>query len=141
MARRGILCAQRLGDPFQWLWDSCFHALVWAELDDPPSPDRVRSALADQDRAVGFVPHHLLGPPRPPRLVLGRDRAHVVDHPTSGRCTWARPRPEVDHGVDIDDDTFASSGPGWSSDAGTSIYSAVADPAPGPRVPSLGDRP
>ncbi len=43
--------------PFRWLWDSCFHALIWAELG---AADRAVSELAhvlhaQDDR--GFVPH------------------------------------------------------------------------------------
>ena len=43
--------------PFQWLWDSCFHAISWADLGEP---DRARSELAHLFRtqnAEGFVPH------------------------------------------------------------------------------------
>ena len=43
--------------PFQWLWDSCFHAITWADLGEP---DRARSELAHLFRtqnAEGFVPH------------------------------------------------------------------------------------
>ncbi|MEX1217028.1 MAG: hypothetical protein WEA11_00750 [Acidimicrobiales bacterium] len=43
--------------PFQWLWDSCFHAIVWADLGEP---DRARSELAHVFRtqnSEGFVPH------------------------------------------------------------------------------------
>lgn len=43
--------------PFQWLWDSCFHAIAWAELG---VPDRAHSELAHLFRtqtADGFVPH------------------------------------------------------------------------------------
>lgn len=43
--------------PFQWLWDSCFHAIVWAELGEP---DRARRELAHLFRTQapdGFVPH------------------------------------------------------------------------------------
>ena len=43
--------------PFQWLWDSCFHAIVWAELGEP---ERARSELAHLFRTQapdGFVPH------------------------------------------------------------------------------------
>ena len=43
--------------PFQWLWDSCFHAITWAELGEP---DRARSELLHLFRtqnAEGFVPH------------------------------------------------------------------------------------
>ena len=43
--------------PFQWLWDSCFHAITWADLGEP---DRARTELAHLFRtqnAEGFVPH------------------------------------------------------------------------------------
>lgn len=43
--------------PWQWLWDSCFHVLVWLALE---SPERALTELAGvfafQDEA-GFVPH------------------------------------------------------------------------------------
>jgi hypothetical protein len=43
--------------PWQWLWDSCFHALVWCELGDADRAVReLENALAMQD-AHGFVPH------------------------------------------------------------------------------------
>lgn len=43
--------------PFQWLWDSCFHAVTWAHLGEA---DRARSELAHLFRMQaddGFVPH------------------------------------------------------------------------------------
>jgi hypothetical protein len=42
--------------PWQWLWDSCFHAVVWARLDDERAVLELESALVDQDDD-GFVPH------------------------------------------------------------------------------------
>ena len=42
--------------PFQWLWDSCFHTVVWAELGDERAVVELRSALANQSDG-GFVPH------------------------------------------------------------------------------------
>lgn len=43
--------------PWQWLWDSCFHALIWAELGDPErAVIELQSVFTDQDR-LGFVPH------------------------------------------------------------------------------------
>ena len=42
--------------PFQWFWDSCFHAIVWARIDPARAADEVRSLLAWQ-REDGFVPH------------------------------------------------------------------------------------
>lgn len=44
--------------PFAWLWDSCFHAIIWAALGDPT---RALAELAHvfrcQDERTGFVPH------------------------------------------------------------------------------------
>ena len=42
--------------PFQWFWDSCFHAIVWARIDPARAADELRSLLAWQ-RDDGFVPH------------------------------------------------------------------------------------
>ncbi len=42
--------------PWQWLWDSCFHAVVWSHLGDRRALVELTSALGAQD-ADGFVPH------------------------------------------------------------------------------------
>jgi hypothetical protein len=43
--------------PWQWLWDSCFHAVCWAHLDRPDrAVTELEHALAHQSPA-GFVPH------------------------------------------------------------------------------------
>ena len=43
--------------PWQWLWDSCFHALIWAELGEHERALReLATALSIQDES-GFVPH------------------------------------------------------------------------------------
>jgi hypothetical protein len=43
--------------PWQWLWDSCFHSLIWAELgDDQRALLELSTALSMQDEE-GFVPH------------------------------------------------------------------------------------
>jgi glucosylglycerate hydrolase len=42
--------------PWQWLWDSCFHAVVWAHLGDERAIGELRSALSAQ-ADDGFVPH------------------------------------------------------------------------------------
>ncbi len=43
--------------PWQWLWDSCFHAIVWGALGDHDrAVAELTSALSVQD-AMGFVPH------------------------------------------------------------------------------------
>jgi hypothetical protein len=48
--------------PHQWLWDSCFHAIAWAALDDPRGVRELASCFEAQ-LASGFVPHmRYLGP-------------------------------------------------------------------------------
>ncbi len=43
--------------PWQWLWDSCFHSIIWECLGDAQRATReLASALSTQD-ANGFVPH------------------------------------------------------------------------------------
>lgn len=42
--------------PFQWFWDSCFHAVVWSRVDRERAADELRSLLAWQ-RPSGFIPH------------------------------------------------------------------------------------
>ena len=43
--------------PWQWLWDSCFHAICWAHLGrDDRAITELRNALAHQ-APDGFVPH------------------------------------------------------------------------------------
>jgi glycogen debranching enzyme len=42
--------------PWQWLWDSCFHALIWARLGDARALTELESVFAFQ-RRHGFVPH------------------------------------------------------------------------------------
>jgi hypothetical protein len=39
-----------------WLWDSCFHALIWDALDDDRAEVELASVLAAQT-TTGFVPH------------------------------------------------------------------------------------
>lgn len=44
--------------PWQWLWDSCFHTVVWLELgEDERAVLEVTHALSVQDDETGFVPH------------------------------------------------------------------------------------
>lgn len=42
--------------PFQWFWDSCFHAIVWSRFDAERAADELRGLLAAQD-AEGLIPH------------------------------------------------------------------------------------
>lgn len=49
-------CPANLSYPFQWFWDSCFHAIVLTHLD----PERAKAELATLLSAAqpdGFIPH------------------------------------------------------------------------------------
>ena len=52
----GYTAPNLLRYPWQWLWDSCFHALVWAELGDERGLDELAQVLGAAD-ASGCVPH------------------------------------------------------------------------------------
>ena len=44
--------------PFAWLWDSCFHAVIWAALgDDVRAVTELAHVFRCQDDDTGFVPH------------------------------------------------------------------------------------
>src|SRR4051794_8172331 len=42
--------------PWQWYWDSCFHAIVWRRL-DPPRARRELESLLAAARDDGFIGH------------------------------------------------------------------------------------
>ena len=52
----GYTAPNRARYPWQWLWDSCFHALIWAELGDDRGLDELAQVLGAAD-ASGCVPH------------------------------------------------------------------------------------
>ncbi len=69
--------------PFGWLWDSCFHALVWAALGEP---DRAVTELAGVFRCQGpdgFVPHVDYGAaaPAPHAALWGRPACSSITQP------------------------------------------------------------
>ena len=43
--------------PFQWFWDSCFHAIVWAKLGEHERAKEELQALVSRQRKDGFIPH------------------------------------------------------------------------------------
>lgn len=67
--------------PHQWLWDSCFHAVVWAALGDDRGLTEIASALETQD-PDGFVPHmtYWLEPEAAVGL-WGRPKASTITQP------------------------------------------------------------
>ena len=67
--------------PWQWLWDSCFHAVAWAHLGDERATRELSSALSAQD-GEGFVPHLRYGAgPQPHAALWGRSGASTITQP------------------------------------------------------------
>lgn len=77
----GYTMPNRATYPWQWLWDSCFHSIVWSELGD----ERALIELAQLFRfqtAQGFVPHMNYHPdPGAAREFWGRDGASTITQP------------------------------------------------------------
>ena len=89
--------------PWQWLWDSCFHSVVWAELGDA---DRARAelvaALSTQD-AQGFVPHmNYVRDPEFHASFWGRSGAsNITQPPMFGHTVAELARRGIDAGADV----------------------------------------
>ena len=66
---RGFCVPNASTYPHLWLWDSCFHAIIWAYLDDPRAGRELDAVLAGQ-LADGLVPHMRYGA-GPPDTWLG----------------------------------------------------------------------
>jgi hypothetical protein len=67
--------------PHQWLWDSCFHAVIWAHLGSDRGVTEIANALSAQ-ADDGFVPHMIYW--REPDLhadFWGRPGASVITQP------------------------------------------------------------
>jgi hypothetical protein len=78
---RGFCVPHATTYPWQWLWDSCFHAIVWTHLGDERGLVELRTALSDQD-ADGFVAHLRYGDgPNPHTEFWGRPRTSSITQP------------------------------------------------------------
>jgi glycogen debranching enzyme len=95
--------------PWQWLWDSCFHAVVWAHLGDERAGLELRAALSDQD-ADGFVPHMRYGRgPNPHAGFWGRrGTSSITQPPMYGHAAAVVART----GLPIDGDVLERAGRG-----------------------------
>src|SRR2546428_12761528 len=51
-----FVCPSKTNYPFQWFWDSCFHAIVLSHLDPVRAESELTSLLANQ-QPNGLVPH------------------------------------------------------------------------------------
>ncbi len=68
--------------PWLWLWDSCFHALIWNVLGRSDRATSELDAVFENQDSSGFVPHmgYQLDPQRPLEL-WGRRRASSLTQP------------------------------------------------------------
>lgn len=68
--------------PWQWLWDSCFHAVIWAELGDGDRAVRELEALFAHQDDEGFLPHVIHhGNPGHHAEFWGRKRTSSITQP------------------------------------------------------------
>jgi hypothetical protein len=68
--------------PFQWLWDSCFHAIVWAHLGEGDQALAELTHVFRSQDPSGFVPHiDYEAEPDHHRDVWGRSGASAITQP------------------------------------------------------------
>lgn len=87
--------------PWLWLWDSCFHALVWAELGDAERAVAELSAALSTIDEAGFVAHmgYQLDPERPVELWGRRGASSITQPPMFGHAIAALRR----RGIEVPD--------------------------------------
>jgi hypothetical protein len=71
--------------PFQWFWDSCFHAIVWSRFDAERAADELRGLLANQE-PDGLIPHVVFWKGD----LVSRLQWHHLESRTSGRIPFHR---------------------------------------------------
>lgn len=96
--------------PWLWLWDSCFHALVWAELGDERAVVELSSALAAQEPVSGFVPHmsYVLDPGAATEFWGRRGASSITQPPMYGHAVAELVR----RGLAVPDELVARAGAG-----------------------------
>ncbi len=71
--------------PFQWFWDSCFHAIAWSRFDAERAADELRGLLAMQE-ADGLIPHVVFWKGD----LVSRLQWHHLESRTTGRVPFHR---------------------------------------------------
>jgi hypothetical protein len=71
--------------PFQWFWDSCFHAIVWSRFDPARAADELRGLLAAQ-QPDGLIPHVVFWKGD----LVSRLQWHHLESRTAGRVPFHR---------------------------------------------------
>lgn len=83
--------------PWQWLWDSCFHSIIWAELGDDRALLELDAMFGPQD-AAGFVPHmnYAKDPQASVDLWARRGSSSITQPPMYGHTIAALARRGID---------------------------------------------
>jgi hypothetical protein len=87
VAELGFTMPNRRKYPWQWLWDSCFHAIAWSALGDERCRAELRSLFSLQ-LPSGFLPH--MGYQKDPRRSLAlwhsTGRSEITQPPMYGHA-------------------------------------------------------
>lgn len=75
-----FVCPSHVTYPFQWFWDSCFHAIVLSHLDPVRAESEVRGLL-DSQQDDGFISHVIF-------WQRERFEATVADYSIAYRTRW-----------------------------------------------------
>lgn len=84
---RGFTMPNRRKYPWQWLWDSCFHAIAWSALGDARCVTELESLFSLQ-LPSGFLPHmgYRTDPARSLSLWHSVGRSDITQPPMSGHA-------------------------------------------------------
>jgi Mannosylglycerate hydrolase MGH1-like glycoside hydrolase domain len=87
VAQPGFTMPNRRKYPWQWLWDSCFHAIAWSALGDPRCRTELESLFSLQ-LPNGFLPHmgYHTEPARSLSLWHSRGRSDITQPPMYGHA-------------------------------------------------------
>ncbi|MEK9637988.1 MAG: hypothetical protein VW060_13070, partial [Acidimicrobiaceae bacterium] len=88
--------------PWLWLWDSCFHALIWADLDRPDRAVAELGCVLELQDGAGFVPHmgYQLDPQVPVDLWGRAGSSSITQPPMYGHAVAELRR----RGIDVPDE-------------------------------------
>jgi hypothetical protein len=86
----GFTMPNRRKYPWQWLWDSCFHAIAWSALGDPRCRTELESLFSLQ-LPSGFLPHmgYQSDPGRSLELWHSVGRSEITQPPMYGHALSA----------------------------------------------------
>ena len=88
--------------PWLWLWDSCFHTLIWADLDRPDRAVAELGCVLELQDGAGFVPHmgYQLDPQVPVDLWGRAGSSSITQPPMYGHAVAQLRR----RGIDVPDE-------------------------------------